>query len=382
MTSPSLSLQVRGRFPGLACVCPAASAPRSNSMPCWRGPRPGEPHDRRPQDSRPRRVRCHELRRADTHPPPVRGIRPARPAAMGHCGALAGETRGIAPLAGTGRREAVDRRGRRGRRRCAARALRRYRTVASTVGPYALYGEPLVRACVEAGTDYCDLTGEPQWIRRMLQKYEAAARKSGARIVHCCGFDSIPSDLGVHFLQREARARFGQPCNSGQAAGQGHDGRIIGRDRGQRLECLQGGVRGPEAAQGTREPVFAVPKGPRLEDAPAEREVRRIRRGLPGLGRAVRHGRDQRAHRPSQQRARARRIWQADFRYDEAVLAGRGLRGRAIAAGIAAGLGGFALVASIGPLGPRSSASCSRRRARARALRPRRRATTTCASSA
>jgi short subunit dehydrogenase-like uncharacterized protein len=86
------------------------------------------------------------------------------------------------------------------------------RVVVSTVGPYALHGEPLVRACAESGTDYCDLTGEVQWIRRMVQRHEATARESGARIVHCCGFDSIPSDMGVYFLQREARNRFGAPC--------------------------------------------------------------------------------------------------------------------------------------------------------------------------
>src|ERR1700722_5932299 len=86
------------------------------------------------------------------------------------------------------------------------------RVVVSKVGPYALYGEPLVRACAESGTDYCDLSGEVQWIRRMVQRYEATARKSGARVVHCCGFDSIPSDMGVHFLQHQAMKRFGVPC--------------------------------------------------------------------------------------------------------------------------------------------------------------------------
>ena len=86
------------------------------------------------------------------------------------------------------------------------------RVVISTVGPYALYGEPLVKACVETGTDYCDLTGEFQWIRRMIETYEVAAQQSGARIVHCCGFDSIPSDLGVYYLQQQAQERFGQPC--------------------------------------------------------------------------------------------------------------------------------------------------------------------------
>ncbi|MCE3283817.1 MAG: saccharopine dehydrogenase, partial [Steroidobacteraceae bacterium] len=86
------------------------------------------------------------------------------------------------------------------------------RVIVSTVGPYALYGEPLVQACAETGTDYCDLTGEPQWIRRMLEKHEATARRTGARIVHCCGFDSVPFDLGVHYLQAQARERYGRPC--------------------------------------------------------------------------------------------------------------------------------------------------------------------------
>lgn len=86
------------------------------------------------------------------------------------------------------------------------------RVVISTVGPYALYGEPLVRACVETGTDYCDLTGEVQWIRRMIDRHEEAARRSGARIIHCCGFDSIPSDLGVYFIQQYAKAELGNYC--------------------------------------------------------------------------------------------------------------------------------------------------------------------------
>jgi len=73
------------------------------------------------------------------------------------------------------------------------------KVIISTVGPYALFGEALVKVCAETGTDYCDLTGEVQWIDRMLQKYEVSAKASGARIVHCSGFDSIPSDMGVYF---------------------------------------------------------------------------------------------------------------------------------------------------------------------------------------
>ncbi|WP_340586898.1 saccharopine dehydrogenase family protein [Erythrobacter alti] len=87
------------------------------------------------------------------------------------------------------------------------------KVVMSTVGPYALYGDTLVKVCVETGTHYCDLTGEPQWIRKMQLRHVDDAKASGARIVHCCGFDSIPSDLGVHFLQRHAKQQSGRTCD-------------------------------------------------------------------------------------------------------------------------------------------------------------------------
>lgn len=93
-----------------------------------------------------------------------------------------------------------------------ASLCRATRVVVSTVGPYALYGEPLVRACIDQGTDYCDLSGEVQWMRRMITRHGEAAQRSGARLIHSCGFDSIPSDMGVFFLQQEARARYGKPA--------------------------------------------------------------------------------------------------------------------------------------------------------------------------
>jgi short subunit dehydrogenase-like uncharacterized protein len=78
--------------------------------------------------------------------------------------------------------------------------------VVSTVGPYALYGEPLVKVCAELGTDYCDLSGEVQWIRRMLDRYEKTARRTGAHIVHCCGFDSVPSGAIARMLRCASKA--------------------------------------------------------------------------------------------------------------------------------------------------------------------------------
>ena len=85
------------------------------------------------------------------------------------------------------------------------------RVIISTVGPYALYGELLIKTCAETGTDYTDLTGEAHWIGQMKDKYNQAAEASGARIVNCCGFDSIPSDMGVFAMQQRAQSKFGHP---------------------------------------------------------------------------------------------------------------------------------------------------------------------------
>jgi short subunit dehydrogenase-like uncharacterized protein len=91
--------------------------------------------------------------------------------------------------------------------------LKRTKAVLTTVGPYQLYGTDLVAACVASGTDYLDLCGEPVWMRQMIDKYHAAAQASGARIVFSCGYDSIPFELGVFFLQDAAKAKFGTTFN-------------------------------------------------------------------------------------------------------------------------------------------------------------------------
>ncbi len=79
--------------------------------------------------------------------------------------------------------------------------------ILTTVGPYQLYGSELVAACAAAGTDYLDLCGEPAWMQKMIDEHSLTAQSSGARIIFSCGFDSIPFDLGVFFLQQTAIAR-------------------------------------------------------------------------------------------------------------------------------------------------------------------------------
>ena len=85
--------------------------------------------------------------------------------------------------------------------------------VLTTVGPYQKYGSDLVRVCSEIGTDYVDLCGEPAWMHEMIAEHGETAKNSGARIVFSCGFDSVPFDLGVHFLQKAASEKFGKPLS-------------------------------------------------------------------------------------------------------------------------------------------------------------------------
>ena len=124
---------------------------------------------------------------------------------------------------------------------------KRTKVVLTTVGPYQLYGEPLVAACAANGTDYVDLCGEPAWMRQMIDKYDAAAKESGARIVFSTGFDSIPFDLGVLMLQKECVARFGKPAP-----------RVKGRVR-----AMQGTFSGGTAAS-LKATMAAVGRNPEL----------------------------------------------------------------------------------------------------------------------
>src|SRR5215468_10371796 len=86
------------------------------------------------------------------------------------------------------------------------------KSVITTVGPYQFYGNELLAACVASGTDYFDLCGEPLWMRQMIDKHEAAAKASGARIMFSCGYDSVPFELGTFFVQKEAKRVFGAPA--------------------------------------------------------------------------------------------------------------------------------------------------------------------------
>jgi short subunit dehydrogenase-like uncharacterized protein len=122
----------------------------------------------------------------------------------------------------------------------------RTKCVITTVGPYLLYGEPLVAACATSGTDYVDLSGEPPFMWDMIEKYDAKAKETGARIVHSCGFDSIPFDMGVWFLQQEAMKRFGAPLKDVKGRVRGMKGTFSGGTAASGKETMKLAMGNPE----------------------------------------------------------------------------------------------------------------------------------------
>ncbi|HEY0254341.1 MAG TPA: saccharopine dehydrogenase NADP-binding domain-containing protein, partial [Kofleriaceae bacterium] len=224
---------------------------------------------------------------------------------------------------------------------CEAMAART-KVVCTTVGPYAKYGAEVVAACAAAGTHYCDLTGEPHFMRKMIDLHDEQARQSGARIVHASGFDSIPSDLGTWATQQAFIAKFGRPAQQVTAY----------------YGAISGGISG-----GTLASMFEI-----QETMAKDREVRRV------LGNPYGLDPDPRAPRPpapddkapgwdrdlgmfvvpfvmaatnSRVVRRAHAIagfpWGDDFVYREVMTTPASVKGAVMAAGITGGLAAMML---------------------------------------
>lgn len=221
--------------------------------------------------------------------------------------------------------------------------------VCSTVGPYALYGDELVAACVASGTDYCDLTGEVPWMRRMLDRHADEAKKTGARIVHCCGFDSIPSDMGVWFAQQEAIKSFGQPLTKIRMGVEAMRGKMSGGTAASMINIIQESQQDTDVARTLKNPFALCPKG--MQSGPRQPYVKgpQFDRSLnawlaPFVMAAINTRVVHKSH------ALLGRPWGEGFVYDEAMMTGRGFKGRRAAWVWSLMLGGFALGASIKPI--------------------------------
>jgi short subunit dehydrogenase-like uncharacterized protein len=155
-----------------------------------------------------------------------------------------------------------------------ASMVQQTKCVLTTVGPYQLYGANILQQCVIHGVDYVDLCGEPGWMHEMINEHAEQAKETGARIVFSCGFDSIPFDLGVYFLQKEVIARHGQPASNVRGRVRAMNGEFSGgtaaslgatmaslKEKPELFEvlvnpfALSNGFTGPEQAQDSK-PIY------------------------------------------------------------------------------------------------------------------------------
>lgn len=212
--------------------------------------------------------------------------------------------------------------------------------IVSTVGPYARLGSKLVAACAAKGTDYCDLAGEPQWIYRMINAYQKAAESSGARIVHACGFDSIPSDMGVWFLQQRAKKRFGHPLNRIKMRVTAIHGGASGGTVDSILNIIEEVRRDPEVAKILRNPYALAPEGMRSGIRQPSVNLFEYDADVHSwVGPFIMAAVNTRiVHRTN---ALMNYPWGSDFKYDEALTTGPGLKGRLRALALSGMMGAF-----------------------------------------
>lgn len=222
------------------------------------------------------------------------------------------------------------------------------KVVASTVGPYSLHGSVLVATVVEARGDYCDLTGEVQWMRRMIDEHQARAEVTGARIVHTCGFDSIPSDLGTWFIQQRALEQFGEPCTEVRMSVKGAKGGVSGGTAASGMQMFEEMADDPELRKVVGDAYVLAPLD--MRHGPKQ----------PGMGRPTRDARFESWVAPFvmaptnaavvlRSHALLGQPWGRDFTYGETMMTGDGLAGGVAAWGMAAGLAAFAGAASFAP---------------------------------
>ena len=222
------------------------------------------------------------------------------------------------------------------------------RVVISTVGPYALFGETLVKVCAETGTDYCDLTGEVQWIRRMIERYEAKAKESGARIVHCCGFDSIPSDMGVWFLQQQSEATFGKPCQDVRMRVKVAKGGLSGGTVASMINVAKEAGADPKLRKELANPFSICPPEHRSEKRqPSLKSAEFDKNFNAWLAPFVMGAINTRVVHRSNALQGAR--YGKEFTYDEAIMTGKGAKGRLTAYGMVGALGAFFTASAIKP---------------------------------
>ena len=207
----------------------------------------------------------------------------------------------------------------------------RAKAIITTVGPYQLYGEPLVKACAKTGTDYVDLCGEPAWMKDMIDRYDAAAKKSGARIVLSCGFDSIPFDLGVYYLQQQAIEKHGGACARVRCRVRGMKGTFSGGTAASFMETMKRAQKQPEILEWLKDPFSLSPeKG--APQPPIHKPMEEADLGSWATPFIMASINTKNVHRSN---ALMDYKYGRDFKYGEMVLTGPGEQGEQLAKGMA-----------------------------------------------
>ena len=218
-----------------------------------------------------------------------------------------------------------------------AAMVSRARVVCSTVGPYLTYGLPLVEQCVEQGVGYCDLTGEVPFMRQSIDRFHERAAETGARIVHACGYDSIPGDLGAWMVQQAMTER-GQPATRvvtyvGPSKGGASGGTIASGIESLKLAGADPAVRRMAADPYSLDPEGS-PKGPRDWDPRGPAHAAEIDQWTaPFLMGFINTRVVRRSH------ALLGHPWSTDFSYQEVMAVGAGLKGRARATAVSVAMG-------------------------------------------
>ena len=216
------------------------------------------------------------------------------------------------------------------------------RVVISTVGPYARFGTPLVEACAAEGTHYCDLTGEPQWMASIFERVSPLAEETGARLIHCCGFDSIPSDLGVFVAQQSMMNKHGLFATKVSGRMGKSKGAVSGGTVASMLLAVEQAVSDPIARKVLNDPYGLYPSelSPG-SDGPDQRGVRWDDHFGSWTGPFVMAAINSKVVRRSN--ALASLVYGADFSYDESLLVDNRRSGLLMAGGMSIGMAALAI---------------------------------------
>ena len=203
----------------------------------------------------------------------------------------------------------------------------RTKVICTTVGPYAIYGSKLVAACVENKAHYCDLAGEVQWMRQMIDKHHQTAQANGVKIVHSCGFDSIPSDMGVYFIQREAKVQKGQRAKKISMRVAAMKGGLSGGTYASLSKVIEQAQKDKTIYKVLTNPYGLNPPNQQEgEDRPDLMSVVFDKTSQSYVGPFIMAGINTKVVRRSN--ALSNYSYGKDFRYDEATLNGKGFKGK------------------------------------------------------